>query len=98
MSLEHSPARSPGRPRGKLQDQPKTETQRLAELRKTLQRRSWTVLEWCAMRGYSRPFFYTLKKNRNAPDVIGEGKAQRITDDADARWIKRQEAQAKKRR
>jgi hypothetical protein len=81
-----------------VQDQRKTETQRLAELRKTIQRRSWTVLEWCAMRGYARAYFYKLRKEKNAPDLIGEGKAQRITDAADARWLKRQEQKAKKAR
>jgi predicted DNA-binding transcriptional regulator AlpA len=60
-------------------------------------KRSFTVIEWCAMRGYSRPFFYTLKKTGDAPDTIGVGKAQRITDTADARWLKRQEAKAKRR-
>jgi predicted DNA-binding transcriptional regulator AlpA len=60
-------------------------------------KRSFTIGEWCAMRGYSRPFFYTLLKRKEAPDLIGKGKAQRITDTADARWLKRQEAKAKKR-
>ena len=60
-------------------------------------KRSFTIIEWCAMRGYSRVYFYTLKKTGDAPDVIGTGKAQRITDQADARWIKLQEAKAKKR-
>jgi hypothetical protein len=45
---------------------------------------------------FERPFFYTLRKTGDAPDVIGEGKAQRITDAADARWLKRQEAKAQK--
>jgi hypothetical protein len=76
----------------------KTETQRLNELRKTMQRRSWTVSEWCVMRGYARGYFYKLRDEKNAPDVIGEGKAQRITDAADARWLKKQEAKAKRRR
>jgi predicted DNA-binding transcriptional regulator AlpA len=61
-------------------------------------KRSFTIIEWCAMRGYSRPFFYTLLKRGDAPDTIGEGKAQRITDAADARWQKRQEQKAKRRK
>jgi hypothetical protein len=60
-------------------------------------KRSFTINEWCAMRGYSRVFFYKLRKTGDAPDVIGEGKAQRITEHADARWLKRQEAKAKRR-
>jgi hypothetical protein len=58
--------------------------------------RSYTVSQWCAMRGYSRPYFYTLRRDGNAPEVIGTGKAQRITDAADARWLKRQERLARK--
>jgi hypothetical protein len=61
-------------------------------------KRSFTIGEWCAMRGYSRPYFYTLRREGNAPDLIGSGKAQRITDAADARWIKRQEQKAKRMR
>jgi hypothetical protein len=63
-----------------------------------LAKRSFTVIEWCAMRGYSRPFFYILRKTGDAPDVIGKGKAQRITDTADARWVRKQERKSKKRR
>jgi hypothetical protein len=63
-----------------------------------IQIRSYTVAQWCEMRGYSRPYFYTLRKEGNAPDVIGQGKAQRITDQADARWVKRQESLARKAR
>jgi hypothetical protein len=89
MSLEHSLAR---------QERPKTERQRLTELQKIVQRRSWTILEWCAMRGYARAYFYTLRREKNAPATIGEGKAQRITDDADRDWQRKQEQKAKKAR
>ena len=58
--------------------------------------RSFTIGQWCTMRGYSRPYFYMLRRDGNAPDVIGTGKAQRITDAADARWVKRQERLARK--
>lgn len=60
--------------------------------------RSFTIQQWCAMRGYSRGYFYKLRNENNAPDVIGKDKATRITDAADARWLKRQEAKARKRR
>ena len=59
-------------------------------------KRSFTVNQWCARWQYSRPYFYTLRKTGDAPDVIGKGKAQRITDVAEARWLKRQEAKAKR--
>jgi predicted DNA-binding transcriptional regulator AlpA len=61
-------------------------------------RRSFKINEWCEMRGYSRPYFYKLRNEGYAPEVIGEGKAQRITDAADARWVKRMEQKAKKAR
>jgi hypothetical protein len=57
--------------------------------------RSYKIADWCAMRGYSRVYFYKLRKHGDAPDVIGVGRAQRITDEADARWLKRQETKAK---
>ncbi len=63
-----------------------------------IQRRSFTINQWCEMRGYSRMYFYKLRKTGDAPDVIGSDKAQRITDAADARWIKRMEQKAKKAR
>lgn len=59
-------------------------------------KRSFTVGEWTAMRGYSRVYFYTLKKTGDAPETIGVGKAQRITDAADARWLRKQEQKAKR--
>jgi predicted DNA-binding transcriptional regulator AlpA len=63
-----------------------------------IQRRSFTINQWCEMRGYSRMHFYNMRKTGDAPETIGEGKAQRITDAADARWVKRQETKAKARK
>jgi predicted DNA-binding transcriptional regulator AlpA len=60
-------------------------------------KRSFTIIEWCAMRGYSRGFFYRLRERGDAPETIGVGKAQRVSDEADARWLKRQEAKARRR-
>ena len=93
MSLEHSPARH-----SSAQEPRKTERQRLTEILKNHSTSPWTVLEWCAMRRYARGYFYTLRRENNAPDTIGKGKAQRITDAADARWVKLQERKAKKAR
>jgi predicted DNA-binding transcriptional regulator AlpA len=58
--------------------------------------RAFTINEWCARWGYSRPHFYALRRDGNAPEVIGTGKAQRISLEAEARWLKRQERLAKK--
>jgi len=59
--------------------------------------RGFTIIEFCARWGYSRPHFYRLRKTGDAPDVIGTGKGQRISDQAEARWLKRQERKAKDR-
>jgi predicted DNA-binding transcriptional regulator AlpA len=59
--------------------------------------RAFTINGWCARWGYSRPHFYKLRKLGQAPEVIGEGKAQRISLESEARWLKRQEAKAKRR-
>jgi hypothetical protein len=72
-----------------------SETETELDLEALRHRRSFTIIEWCAMRGYSRPFFYVMRKNGDAPDVIGVDKGQRITAEADARWLKRQEAKAR---
>jgi predicted DNA-binding transcriptional regulator AlpA len=58
--------------------------------------RAFSINEWCARWGYSRPHFYALRRDGNAPEVIGTGKAQRISLEAEARWLKRQERLAKK--
>jgi hypothetical protein len=58
-------------------------------------KRSFTITEWTAMRGYSRVFFYKLRERGDAPLTIGTGKAQRISAEEDQRWLKRQEAKAR---
>ena len=56
---------------------------------------SFTINEWCALRKYSRAHWYRLQARGEGPDTVGEGRATRITPDADARWLKRQERKAK---
>jgi predicted DNA-binding transcriptional regulator AlpA len=80
MSIEHSPARQ-GR---------KGREHSLAE------RRAFTINEFCDRWGYSRPHFYKMRKGGTAPATIGQGKAQRISLEAEARWLKRQERLARK--
>jgi hypothetical protein len=55
---------------------------------------SFRINEWLALRKYSRAEWYRLKARGDAPDVIGEGRMQRITPDADARWLRNQERKA----
>jgi hypothetical protein len=63
----------------------------------TQQKRAWAIGEWCARWDYSRPHFYKMRATGDAPDVIGVGKAQRVTDVAEARWLKQQERKARAR-
>jgi hypothetical protein len=55
---------------------------------------SFTLNEWLALRKYSRAQWYRMP---DRPELIGEGRMQRITAEADARWEKRQKRKAKQR-
>jgi hypothetical protein len=55
---------------------------------------SYTLNEWLRLRRYSRAHWYRMRPE-DRPDVIGEGRTQRITAEADARWEKQQELKAK---
>jgi hypothetical protein len=57
---------------------------------------SYTLNEWLALRKYSRAHWYRMPVE-DRPELIGEGHAQRITAQADARWEKRQVRKAKQR-
>jgi hypothetical protein len=57
---------------------------------------SYRLNEWLAMRRYSRAEWYRMRERGEAPDLIGQGHSQRITADADARWLKKQERKAKR--
>ena len=56
---------------------------------------SYTINEWCSLRRYSRAEWYRMKSRGDGPDTIGEGRMTRVTPDADARWLKKQERKAK---
>jgi hypothetical protein len=56
---------------------------------------SLTLNEWLALRKYSRAEWYRMKARDEAPDVIGEGRMQRITPAADAKWLREQERKAR---
>jgi hypothetical protein len=59
-------------------------------------RRSKTINQFCAKHQYSRPHWYRLKARGEAPDTIGEGRATRITAEAEDRWVEQQEAKARR--
>jgi len=55
---------------------------------------SFKINEWLALRKYSRAEWYRMKARDEAPDVIGEGRMQRITSEADAKWLRAQKRKA----
>jgi hypothetical protein len=58
---------------------------------------SFTINEWLKLRRYSRPHWYRMPPE-DKPDVIGGGKAQRITKKADEEWEARQIAKGRAKR
>jgi hypothetical protein len=55
---------------------------------------SYRINEWLALRKYSRAEWYRMRARAEAPDVIGEGRMQRITPEADAKWLREQQRKA----
>jgi hypothetical protein len=56
---------------------------------------SFTLPEWLQYRRVSRAGWYRLKAANNAPETYGTGRMQRITSDADRRWVQKQRRLAK---
>ena len=56
---------------------------------------SYTLNEWLARRKYSRAAWYRWPVEER-PEIIGKGRFQRITSEADERWLQRQERKAKR--
>jgi hypothetical protein len=55
---------------------------------------SKSIEEWARSHGFSRGFFYLLKKRGIAPRIFNVGAAVRISDEADAEWVRQREAEA----
>jgi hypothetical protein len=55
-------------------------------------RGSFTINEFCERHGFSRSFWYKLKRLGLTPDVTLLNKMQRITPDAERRWLAEREA------
>jgi hypothetical protein len=55
---------------------------------------SKTIQQWCDSHGFSRGFFYILKKRDLAPRTFNAGAAVRISDEADAEWTRAREAES----
>jgi len=55
---------------------------------------SKTIQKWCDSDGFSRGFFYSLKKRKQAPRTFNAGGAVRISDEADAEWVRARESES----
>jgi hypothetical protein len=55
---------------------------------------SKTIDEWCKSHGFSRGFYYILKKQKKAPRTMEIGAARRISEEADAEWTRAREAES----
>jgi hypothetical protein len=55
---------------------------------------SYRLNEWLALRKISRAEWYRMPPGEK-PDVYGEGRMQRISSEADARWLRSQERKSK---
>jgi hypothetical protein len=54
----------------------------------------YTIKQWCEKRGYCRATFYNLDAQGNAPESYYSGKARRITEEADAKWLAERQAES----
>jgi len=52
-----------------------------------------TIEQWCESHGFSRSFFYVLKKRGKAPRTMSVGTCVRISDEADVEWVRARETE-----
>jgi hypothetical protein len=57
-----------------------------------IERRSWTIDEFCERNGISRSLYYKLQRQGLGPRTWGAGTHQRISDQAETDWIAQREA------
>jgi hypothetical protein len=57
----------------------------------TSSRASFSINEFCQRHGFSRSFWYKLKRLGLTPDVTLLNNMQRITPDAEKRWLAERE-------
>ena len=63
----------------------------------TLDRKSHSLAEWCALRGVSRSMFYKLDGQGLAPKTYNVGRKRMVSPDADAAWLRDREAESAQR-
>ena len=54
----------------------------------------WTIPEWCERRKICRASFYNLARAGKAPRILKVGRSVRISEAADAEWLRAREAEA----
>ncbi|MCK1311603.1 transcriptional regulator [Bradyrhizobium sp. 45] len=54
--------------------------------------RSFSIDEWCQLHRFSRPFFYKLRGQGQAPRTYNVGRIVRITEEANTEWLRAREA------
>lgn len=54
----------------------------------------WTIPEWCERRKICRASFYNLVRAGKAPRILKVGRSVRISEAADAEWLRAREAEA----
>lgn len=55
---------------------------------------SKSISKWCESHGLSRGMFYNLDKIGKAPKTFNVLRSRRISDEADAEWVKAREAES----
>lgn len=55
---------------------------------------SLTIPEWCARHKLSRATFYNLARVGKAPRIMKAGRSVRISEAADAEWLRAREFEA----
>ncbi len=51
-----------------------------------IERRGYSISEWCQAYGIGRTLFYKMRKNNKTPRITELGRRRIITNEADAEW------------
>lgn len=54
--------------------------------------RSYSIKEFCALHGCSRNFYYQMEKDGTGPKTFPLGRHRRISEEANAEWVRSLEA------
>jgi len=59
--------------------------------------RSYTIEAWADLHGFTRAYFYILEKRGQAPETYRVGRSRRVSEDANANWLRQREAASRER-